>query len=338
MTVDLKPIVDKSRLLFEIPLKPMQGQRFQPTGFPNLGAATFRSAKGDCLLVESAQSMANRLELTCWDAMKQEPVAPLSGISHVRVERQGKFLTDSILEAHRINSPYLLVNNTDKSFFAAIKAEVDGMDEGTIDRKKLAETLLKYDIGSLLHGAFLAKKELVGGRLRVARAISAFIEAEGVRIAASGGVKNDAVNPSGEAKDGFGNVPFSRDEFTAEKITLYVNLDLSQIKGYGLGAEAEALLVLMALYKLRKLVDGDLRLRTACDLAVTTPTISSSNVSGFSLPEASDLEASLKVAIAACKGMMVITTIQFNDDFKKGKEGKEAVEGPAQEAEVGEPV
>jgi CRISPR-associated protein Csb1 len=280
--------------------------------------------------------MANRLELTCWDALGQGPTAPLSGISHVRVERQGKFLTDSILEAHRINSPYLLVNNTDKSFFAAIKAEVGAMDEGPIDRKKLAETLLKYDIGSLLHGAFLAKKELAGGRLRVARAISAFIEAEGVRIAASGGVKNDAVNPSGEAKDGFGNVPFSRDEFTAEKITLFVNLDLAQIRGYGLGADAETMLVLMSLYKLRKLVDGDLRLRTACDLAVATPTIASSNVLAFSLPEAQDLEASLKEAIARCQGMMVTTTIQFNDDFKKGKEEKEPSEGAAEEVGAGE--
>jgi CRISPR-associated protein Csb1 len=323
MPVDLQSLQAKSRLLFEVQLKPMQGQRFQPTGFPNLGAATFRSVKGDCLLVESAQSMANRLELTCWDALGQEPVAPLRGLSHVRVERQGKFLTDTILEAHRINSPYLLVNSTDKSFFAAIKDEVGAMDEGPIDRKRLAETLLKYDIGSLLHGAFLAKKELAGGRLRVARAISAFIEAEGVRVAASGGVKNDAVNPSGDAKDGFGNVPFSRDEFTAEKITLFVNLDLAQIRGYGLGTDVETLLVLLALYKLRKLVDGDLRLRTACDLAVATPEIVSSNVPAFSLPSAEALEADLHGAIARCQSLMVVTTIQFNDDFKKAKETKE---------------
>lgn len=336
MTVDLKPLLEKSRLLFEIPLKPLQGQRFQPTGFPNLGAATFRSTKGDCLLVESAQSMANRLELTCWDTLNQTPVAPLTGISHVRVERHGKFLTDTILEAHRINSPYLLVNSTDKSFFAAIKAEVGAMDEGPIDRKKLAETLFKYDIGSLLHGAFLAKKELAGGRLRVARALSAFIEAEGVRIAASGGVKNDAVNPSGEAKDGFGNVPFSRDEFTAEKITLFVNLDLAQVRGYGLGTNAEALLVLMALYKLRKLVDGDLRLRTACDLTVVTSTVVSSNTPGFSLPDSQDLEASLRDAITACKSLMVATTIQFNDDYKKAKEEKGAQEDSAEEADAGE--
>jgi CRISPR-associated protein Csb1 len=118
-------------------------------------------------------------------------------------------------------------------------------------------------------------------------------------------------------------VPFSRDEFTAEKITLFVNLDLAQIRGYGLGTDVETLLVLLALYKLRKLVDGDLRLRTACDLAVATPEIVSSNVPAFSLPSAEALEADLHGAIARCQSLMVVTTIQFNDDFKKAKETKE---------------
>jgi CRISPR-associated protein Csb1 len=93
--------------------------------------------------------------------------------------------------------------------------------------------MLRFDVGSLIHGLFLSAKinnrTLAGGRLRVARALSAFIEATGVRVAASGGVKNDHVNPSGDTKTGFGNVPFSRDEFTAESIDCHVNLDLAQI-------------------------------------------------------------------------------------------------------------
>ena len=56
--------------------------------------------------------------------------------------------------------------------------------------------------------------------------LSAFIEADDVQVAPSGGVKNDHVNPSGVTKDGFGNVPFARDEYTAESITLYVNLEI----------------------------------------------------------------------------------------------------------------
>ena len=66
---------------------------------------------------------------------------------------------------------------------------------------------------------------LAGGRLRVARALSAFIEADGVRVAASGGVKNDHVNPSGDTRAGFGNAPFARDEYTADRITLRLEFE-----------------------------------------------------------------------------------------------------------------
>jgi len=176
MTVDLSPLDNAQRLLFEILLVPLQGHRFQPTGFPNLGAATFQTKDGQCLLIESAQSMANRLELTVWDSDKQDVKEDMKGMSHVRVERNGTFLTDTILESHRLNSPYLLEESS-KAFFNKLKEELGGLEIGPIDRKKLAEALLKYDVGSLLHGVFLAKPALAGGHLRVARALSAFIEA-----------------------------------------------------------------------------------------------------------------------------------------------------------------
>ncbi|GAB4352096.1 MAG: hypothetical protein Kow0073_07620 [Immundisolibacter sp.] len=323
MNLDLAPIANVPRLLFEVPLRPLQGHRFQPTGFPGLGAATFQTANGQSLLVESAQSMANRLELTLWDAANSDLVSTASGLSHVRVLRHGAFLTDTVLEAHRLNSPYLL-EGRDKPFFEMLKADLGGLEAGPIDRKKLATTLLKFDIGSLLHGVFLTKRELAGGRLRVARALSAFIEADGVRVAASGGVKNDHVNPSGDTNAGFGNVPFARDEFTAERITLYVNLDLGQIRGYGLGAEAERLLVLLALYKLRVLLDGSLRLRTACDLEPATGHIEARRPAGFVLPDAAALADALRPAIEACAHLMTVTEVRYDDELKKGKDKSDA--------------
>lgn len=318
MTVDLSALSNAPRLLFEIPLKPIQGQRFQPTGFPGLGAATFQTPGGLCLLVESAQSMANRLELTCWDEARQDLKSGLEGLSHVRVTRKGKFLTDTVLESHRINSPYLL-EGSNPAFFNTLKKDLGGLDEGPVNRTLLAEKLFKYDVGSLLHGAFLAKKDLAGGRLRIARAISAFIEADGVRVAASGGVKNDHVNPQGDTKSGFGNVPFARDEFTAERITLYANIDLGQIRGYGLGDQAERLLMLLALYKLRALTSSSLRLRTACDLDVVPGAIQARRPEGFELPALDTLSADLKAAIEACKEKMVVTEVRFEDDLKKSK-------------------
>lgn len=319
----LTPLKDVSRLLLTIPLKPLQGDRFQPTGFPSLGAATYQTKDGQKLLVESAQSMANRFEATCWDTAVNGPVAALAGISHVTVNRGGKFLTDSMLEAHRINSPYLL-EGSDKTFFNKIKEELGGLAEGPIDRQKLATVLLRYDAGSLIHGVFLAKKELAGGRLRIARALSGFIEASGAAIAASGGVKNDHVNPSGETKAGFGNVPFARDEFVADRIDLHINLDLAQIRGFGLGNEAEHLLILLALYRVRKLVDGDLRLRTACDLEpVDSNNLVATRPEGFVIPSLTELENALTSAIKACKDLMVHTTVTFEDDLKKAKDKKE---------------
>ena len=325
MTLDLSQLNHSTRILFTIELAPLQGDRFQPTGFPSLGAATYQTKTGTKLLVESAQSMANRLETVCWDGGKNAPVVALAGVSHVKVTRKGKFLTDSMLEAHRINSPYILENKSDASFRSALTEALGGLESGPIDRKLLSETLFKYDVGSLIHGVFLAKPWLAGGRLRVARALSAFIEAIGVRVAASGGVKNDHVNPSGDTKTGFGNVPFARDEFTAERIDLHVNFDLAQVRGYGLGDATARLLVLLGMYRVRRLADGDLRLRTACDLApVTRGAIVATTPEGFALPTLAELEAELPRAIAATEGRMVETTVTYEAELKSAKAQAEA--------------
>ena len=323
MTIDLQCLKNVKRLLFRIPLEPLLGSRFQPAGFPSLGASTFQTSNGTSLLVESTQSMANHLEMTVWDAASKDIKEELKGLSHVRITRKGEFLTDTILESHRLNSPYLL-EGKNKVFFDTLKKELGVMETGPVDRQKLAKTLLKYDINSLLHGVFLAKPQLAGGRLRVARALSAFIEADDVRVAPSGGVKNDHVNPSWpkpEVAKGFGNVPFARDEYTAESITLYVNLDFAQIRGYGLGDAIERLLILLALYKLRALTSEGMRLRTACDLQVKNEAISAAMPRQWLLPALDDLEADLESAIPECKDQMVVTCVTFEDELKKGKSG-----------------
>lgn len=316
MPVDLLPLSDAHRLLFAIPLRPVQGSRFQPTGFPGLGAATYQTPQGQALLVESAQSMANRLEGVCWDEARQAPVDALTGLSHVTVRRGDAFFTDTMLEAHRLNSPYLL-EGSDKTFLDDLKSKLTGFEEGPIDRRKLAAVVLEYDAACLLHGLFLAKSALAGGRLRLARALSAFIEADGVRTAASGGVKNDHVNPSGQTKKGFGNVPFARDEFTAERITLYVNFDLALLRGYGLGAPVERMLVLLGLFKLAALLERGLRLRTACDLEAADVQVVATRPTGFALPSAQALGADLVDAIKEVPGMKH-RTVAYNDALERG--------------------
>lgn len=317
--IDLAPILSgdspATRLLFEVDLKPVQGARFQPTGFPDLGAAVFQTIEGERLLVESAQSMANRLEATCWDEARDDLVEDLKGLSYVRVEEGGKYLTSSMVEAHRLNSPYIL-EGKNKDFFAQLKDETKELDRGALSRPKLAALVFKYDAGALVHGLFIAKSDLVGGRLRIERALSAFIEAEDAKVAASGGVKNDQVDPSGDTKKGFGNVPFQRDEYTARRIAAYFSLDLEEIRGFGLGEAGTRLLVLLSLYKIRKLLDGNLRLRTACDLEpVAGGPIRAKRPEGFELPPLGALRSDLREAIGACKAMFAgengVTTVRY---------------------------
>jgi len=301
-----------STILIEAPLRPLQGSRFQPTGFPDLGAAVYQTAAGEELLLESAQSVANRLEAVCWDEASRELVSALSGLPYVRVNRDGEFLTSSILESHRLNSPYIL-ESKDKSFFDRLKDELGLLENGPVDSHQLAVILARYDFCTLLHGLFLAKRELAGGRLRLARAMSGFIEAKGVRVAASGGVKNDHVDPSGDTKKGFGNVPFARDEYTAEQITAYFNIDLAQIRGYRLGEDAEKLLLTLALFKVQRFLAVGLRLRTACYLEVAGDAVVT-RPEGMEIPGLTDLEEALPDLIASASALYAnpaVTEVSF---------------------------
>src|SRR5260221_11722360 len=102
------------RLLMEAKLRPLQGDRFQPTGFADLGPARYKAYRqngniADMLLVESPQSVANRLETVCWNPAEGKLIPELDGMPYVQVNRSdGTSLTNSILEAHRLNSPYIL--------------------------------------------------------------------------------------------------------------------------------------------------------------------------------------------------------------------------------------
>lgn len=301
--MDLTMLDSQPRLLLEAPLQPVQGSRFQPTGFPDIGAATYDGPGGErFLLVESAQSMANRLEAVCWDEATQDLVAPLQGLPYVAVvDTDGEPVTNSLLESHRLNSPYIL-ESKDRAFFNQLVEELGKLDKGRVDLGKFVGVLARYDVNCLLHGVFLAKKEIAGGRLRLARALSAFIEAENVGLAASGGVKKDDVDPSGPANKGFGHVPFQRDEYTGT-ITAYFNLDLAQLRAYRLGAPMTKLLTALALYKVVRFLDEGLRLRTACDLELAGPVVVK-RPSGFELPSRGELERELPRLIAESAALM----------------------------------
>ncbi|MFB2838173.1 type I-U CRISPR-associated RAMP protein Csb1/Cas7u [Floridanema evergladense] len=156
--MDFTALKDHPRLLIEANLEPLQGSRFQPTGFPDLGPATYQlpGSNTPMLLLESAQSVANRLENTIWDEANQDVVAPLNGIPYVVVKQGDKVLTNSLLEAHRLNSPYIMGTKQKKTvLFEKIQAELEIAPETPVDFHRLATVLAKYDLNCLLHGKLL---------------------------------------------------------------------------------------------------------------------------------------------------------------------------------------
>jgi CRISPR-associated protein Csb1 len=147
------------------------------------------------LLVESAER-ANRLEKTCLDGEGPDLAPELKGLPYVVATLSGvgeALRTSSLTEAHRIGSPYFLHN---KDFKNTLQKEMKYDPKRPLVWKSIYATLFKYDPNSLVHGVFLALLE--GGRVRAPRAVTGFIEAENVRKAISGGVKNSPIDPKGD--------------------------------------------------------------------------------------------------------------------------------------------
>ncbi len=315
MNLDLTALNNAPRLLIEAKLKPLQGTRFQPTGFPEIGAAQYEGPDGTpMLLVESAQSMANRMEAVCWDTVADDWVAPLKGLSVIKVQdKDGKALTNSVLEAHRINSEYIARSDDFKVISDAIGYR---KDKRFSVREQLAPVLLEYDINALLHGVFL---EEIAGVIRLPRVLSAFIEAKDVKVASSGGVK---VGLEPGLKDGEGNVIYHRDEFVSPDIIAFFNLDLAQLYGYGFPDAVYTLLVVLALYKIRAFLERGLRLRTACDLKCDGLEVQRPD--GFKLPTLSDVEQALPELIryASAETHFKQTTVKHTGNKKKAKKTK----------------
>ncbi len=270
MTVESTP----RRTVLTARLRPVAGQRFQPTGFPDLGAAEFESADGSpALLVESAQSMANWLESTTWDSGTSDQVSALAGVPYVRiVDTDGDLLSSSRLEAHRLASAYVM-----DGAVGGVKGEDwmrdrFGLRKGRpLDHRAVARACFALDPLSLLHGVFFARKGWPW-QPKIARAVTSFIEAYGVRPVVSGGVKRDGVHNEVETgrgtAEGYGTVPHHRVEYVAAEIVAYVSVDHAQLRSYGLSDAGTALLEALVDFEVGTLLDGGLRLRTACDLQV----------------------------------------------------------------------
>ncbi|MBE3590448.1 MAG: type I-U CRISPR-associated protein Cas7 [Firmicutes bacterium] len=306
---DLWGLGGTRRLYLEAPLRPVSGELIQPTGFPSIGAAHFRKPGSHVtmLIVESEQSMANRLEGVCWDSAAQRPVADLEGMPYVHVDVQvarGETRpTSSLTEAHRLHSAYIV--DAQGTFMKDFAEEAGIADDSPVDMQRLARTVFKYDPNSLVHGVFFAN---LNGRARLTRALYAMILGEDAEPVHYGGVKVDHIQSSRgaagrDAEAGYGNIPYARTLWTCGRIRASFTLDLDLLQSYGLPEEALRFLVALSLWKIRRLLDGGMRLRTLCDLETDDDSggIAARRPQGWPLPPLPDLTAALRESLEACR-------------------------------------
>ena len=342
MSLDYSSLETAPRLLLRAELKPVQGDVFQPTGFPDLGPAWYQAPRRlgnstadelrfeevEMLLVESNQSTSNWLEAVCWDKLKADGdgsfIDELDGLPFVQCILPNGRVVASPTESHRLNSPYFMGTKLQKTLCDAV-----GYEKGRPwSVRKLADWLFRHDPNSLIHGIFFSSVH--DGRMRLARALSGFIEAElGSRPSVeSGFARREDADPSGgvgatlidevnnellktmgyekpgdyksKLKDNVKNIIGPRTEFTAKRITAFFNLDLSQLRSYGLEGTPTKLLIALSLFKIARLFEQPIRLRTRCDLVCDDGLLIDAPKT-FSLPTAEQLLKECTRLINECK-------------------------------------
>jgi CRISPR-associated protein Csb1 len=259
------------RWYLPVRLKVAEGfdQRFQPTGFPNLGPALYKAMNSgvatDYLLVESAQSLANWMETVCLNP--QNPCrysTDCAGIPYAvvreKVNKKDTDLTSSLTEPHRLASDMILDAKKNGNKFSAILTTLLQVDKNrAVHLPTIAKRLFYIDPACLLHGVFLEKLD---GRIRFPRLLSATITAKEPQTVNSGGVMRGYVTAAGSEA----SIPYSTQHFASSDINLQLIFHTDTLKAWGLDKQEEEFLAAFALYKVSKLLNSFPRLRTACVL------------------------------------------------------------------------
>lgn len=271
----IEALMEEPRFVVDAALAPVSGSTFQPTGFPDLGAAEFERPDGSiAVLVESVQSLTNHFEAIGWDAHARRPIALLEALPYIEVVAGSDeaLLTTSREEPHRLAAAYVRDSTIEGEGGTAWIANRLGLTAGRpLDWPHIYREIFALDPLCLVHGVFFSDQKWHGNP-KVRRALTAVIEAHDAKPVIWGGVKRDDVSfrqeGAGTAEEGYGFVPYGRKDYTAREIRLTASIDLQQIRGYGLDETATRLLSAIALWELSSLLAGPLRLRTACDLEV----------------------------------------------------------------------
>lgn len=320
------------RLVVRCNWKSLLSDRFQPTSFPNLGAAEYGPAGYRTVVVDSPQSMANRLEALSWDEAARAPVGPGRGLPYVevRARRTGEYLTSSRTEAHRLNGAWLRDSQTQDgaNWVDYLNGAFHLSETYPMDLRHIHRTVYTLDPLCLIHGVFFSEKKM-WGQPKIPRALTATMDAHGVHPVTSGGVKKDPVGApnelTGGSGEGYGSIPYARVEYTADRIESLFVLDVAQIRDYGLDAENTELLFLLAVWEIAAYCAGPRRHRTFCDLAPETPVLE--GVEG-SLPNPATLAELIGDRLTQAPAQPMIL---LHDRTEKASRGGRAPSGPVGE-------
>lgn len=288
-------ILDKmyacDRVLITARLEPPNGRFLQPTGFPDIGACIYRDGGGSrrCL-VESEQSMANRLEAVCMKApgVWVDDFARLPLIK-VHDASGNALLATNLTEPHRIASSYVLEGKYDggQTLKALLEQKFGLTNDGgswPLDKRSdLEKTVFALDPGALVHGFQFIQWKFVG--LRQPRLLHARLEAELAEEPELhyGMVKVDSIEPESASQKGANKgqsiAAKSRIVPKTDGIIATFEIDVLGLKCLTLTEDQKKSLLALALWKVGAFLDNRpafdarsrqtgpaLRLRTDCYL------------------------------------------------------------------------
>lgn len=260
----LDQMYGKDRVIITAQLSQANGAFLQPTGFPDIGSCIYTDANGKkrCL-VESEQSMANRLEAVCMKAPGYW-VDELNCLPVIEVRADGTLIATNLTEPHRIASSYVLeshINGSEIKDKLETKLELgNGGSTWPLDKRDALEKLIfALDPGALIHGFQFVQWKFVG--LRQTRLLSARLECELAEEpeVQYGMVKFDLIEPGAQAEGtnkGQSIAAKSRVVPAKNGITATFDIDLLGLKNLSLSDPEKKFLLALALWKVGALLSN----------------------------------------------------------------------------------
>jgi CRISPR-associated protein Csb1 len=265
MTI-LDQMYSEDRVIITAKLTLANGAFLQPTGFPDIGPCIYTDGDGNrrCL-IESEQSMANRLEAVCMKSPGHW-VQDLKDLPVIEVrDAKDALLATNLTEPHRIASSYVMegkLNGSDVKTMLADKIGLSG-DNGAnwpLDKRDALEKLIfALDPAALLHGFQFVQWRFVG--LRQTRLLSARLEcvlAEDPEVH-YGMVKFDLIEPSSQGEGtnkGQSIAAKSRVVAAKDGIKATFDIDVLGLKNLALDDAQKKFLLALALWKIGALLSN----------------------------------------------------------------------------------